>query len=406
MLFFHLIAVLIGVYGRPAQATLPSGPIDTPRCDAQITLPLKANPYLTDPFQLLGANQNVTSEALWQCRREEIKLDLQQYELGWLPDPPTSLDASFDNQSNNLTITAHVNDSSITWIVPVIYQNISTSAPWPAMIAYGASSFPIPANVVIMNFDNSAFAVQNNASNRGQGLFYDLFGQDASAGALMAWTWGVGRILDALEKVNNTGIDPARVGITGCSRNGKGATVAAAFEERLALTIPQESGSGGTACWRLSDDEYARGNSDQTLMEIVYENVWYSKTLEDFVGNTTYLPFDHHLLMGLVAPRGFLAIDNSAIEWLTPESQYGCEVAAGLIYQALGVDDHFGHSMVGNHSHCHFPAAQQPHVNAFVDKFLFGKNATNTTVNDHDYGVFNYSQWINWEPSINRPGHG
>ena len=58
------------------------------------------------------------------------------------------------------------------------------------------------------------------------------------------------RIIDALEATPAVKIDPKRVAVTGCSRNGKGAFVAGAFEPRIALTIPQESGSGGAACWR------------------------------------------------------------------------------------------------------------------------------------------------------------
>src|SRR4051812_15786894 len=88
--------------------------------------------------------------------------------------------------------------------------------------------------------------------HRGQGKFYTLYGSGHSAGALTAWAWGVSRIIDALELTPAAGINPQKIGVTGCSRNGKGAIVAGALDERIALTIPQESGSGGSACWRLS----------------------------------------------------------------------------------------------------------------------------------------------------------
>jgi len=55
----------------------------------------------------------------------------------------------------------------------------------------------------------------------------------------MAWAWGVSRIIDALEVTPAARINPTKVGVTGCSRNGKGALVAGAFDTRIALTIPQ-----------------------------------------------------------------------------------------------------------------------------------------------------------------------
>ena len=58
---------------------------------------------------------------------------------------------------------------------------------------------------------------------------------------------------------------------------GKGSLLVAAFDERIALSIPQESGSGGAATWRVSD---WTGNKTQTLSEITWEDVWFGKAIE------------------------------------------------------------------------------------------------------------------------------
>jgi hypothetical protein len=66
---------------------------------------------------------------------------------------------------------------------------------------------------------------------------------------------GFSRIIDVLisEKAagRNNIIDPTAVGVTGCSRNGKGAFTVGAFDERIALGIPQESGTGGVSAFRI-----------------------------------------------------------------------------------------------------------------------------------------------------------
>ena len=80
---------------------------------------------------------------------------------------------------------------------------------------------------------------------------------------MIAWAWGVSRIIDVMETSDTTGLfNRTAISVTGCSRNGKGALVVGAFDERIALAIPQESGSGGAASWRISD---WMGTTVQTL---------------------------------------------------------------------------------------------------------------------------------------------
>ena len=89
-----------------------------------------------------------------------------------------------------------------------------------------------------MTYSNSDMAQQNGGSSRGKGLFYQLYGSTHSASAMTAWVWGVSRIIDALEITPSAQINTQRIGVTGCSRDGKGALMAGAFEDRIALTIP------------------------------------------------------------------------------------------------------------------------------------------------------------------------
>jgi len=84
--------------------------------------------------------------------------------------------------------------------------------------------------------------------------------------------WGLSRIIDALEITSSARINTSKIGGTGCSRNGKGALVAGAFEPRIVLAI-QESGSGGSAYWRLSNSQKAVRQNVQTASEIVTENI-------------------------------------------------------------------------------------------------------------------------------------
>ncbi|KAK4447370.1 hypothetical protein QBC34DRAFT_355243 [Podospora aff. communis PSN243] len=354
---------------------------------------------LPDPFTFVSGAK-VTSLDQWTCRREEISTLIQRYELGTFPPKPSSVTSSFSGSS--LSITVSHGGKSISFSVTI--SNIPSGAgPHPAIIAYGMASIPVPAGVATITFNNDQIAAQQSQSSRGSGRFYDLYGSSHSAGALTAWAWGVSRIIDALEQQqSSTRIDPTRIGVTGCSRNGKGAIVAGALEPRVALTIPQESGAGGAGCWRLAKYQKSQGSNVQDAPQIVTENVWFSRDFNAHVNNVDGLPFDHHMLAGMVAPRGLYVIENTDMEWLGKLSTYGCMAAARKIYQGLGVQDRFGYSQVGGNSHCSFNAGQQSsELSAFINRFLLGRSVATGVLRAGSGVNLNVDTWTPWTvPSL------
>ncbi|KAF5365052.1 hypothetical protein D9758_010996 [Tetrapyrgos nigripes] len=362
-------------------------------CSTPLTVSGYNNSALPNPF-LFDDGTPVQTQEEWACRRAQIASLIQGYEAGSLPPKPSSLSANFTQSgtTGTLAITASNGGSSITFSPTITYP--SGTAP------NDGGSIPIPAGIATLTYSNSDMAQQNSASSRGIGLFYNLYGSSHNASAMTAWVWGVSRIIDILESTPAANINTQKIAVTGCSRDGKGALMAGAFETRIALTVPQESGSGGDTCWRLSKFEQDSGSVVQTATEIVGENVWFSTAFNNYVNNLNQLPYDHHLLLAMVAPRGLISFENTDFVWLSPLSSWGCVSAARTVYQALGVPDNHGFEQVGGHQHCQWPSSLTPSLNAFFDKFLLG-GSTNTSdffsTNNVFGGVpWNPAQWINW----------
>jgi hypothetical protein len=353
---------------------------------------------LPDPFRMMNGRR-ITLMSEWVCRREEVSRQLQFYELG---EKPVTARSSVSSvlEGKNLTVTVREGDKSISFVATVQLPEKGVG-PHPAMIGIGRPSLNnqelLDRGVAIINFPNNEVGEQLNGSSRGKGKFFDLYDGHKDVSAMVAWAWGVSRLIDALETTPAAQIDAKHLGVTGCSRNGKGALMVGALDERIALTIPQESGSGGSASWRVSDAQLAAGQNVQTLRQIVNENVWFRDSFKQFALSADRLPFDHHQVLGLVAPRGLLLIENTSMEWLGNQSGYTTALAAREIWQALGVADRIGVSQVGEHPHCQLPPSQFAEVNAYVDKFLKGDQSVNTEIAKTD-GRFavERERWINW----------
>ncbi|EIN05317.1 hypothetical protein PUNSTDRAFT_154828 [Punctularia strigosozonata HHB-11173 SS5] len=390
VLLFALVAVARGVPPRadcPTPATIPGINLTT----------------LPDPFKLNDGTPVRTKDD-FACRQKQIAALIQGYEAGFLPGKPDIVEANFTQRgtSGTLSVTAGFSNKTISFSSSLTFP--SATAPtggWPLLIAYDGASIPVPSGVATLVYNVDNIGQQNDQSSRGVGLFFQLYGSDASASAMTAWVWGLSRIIDALEATPNAHINLNKLAVTGCSRDGKGALMAGAFEPRIALTIPQESGSGGDTCWRLSKFEQDSGDVVQEAVEIVQENVWFSPNFTNYVHNISTLPYDHHLLAALVAPRALISFENTDFEWLSPLSAWGCMNAAHTVFEALGIPENHGFLQQGGHQHCQFPSNQTDPLFAFFDKFIFGEQNVSTdffATNDVFNGtVFNSTFWIDWE---------
>jgi hypothetical protein len=371
---------------------------------------LQPNPKFPDPFRALDGSR-ITRKDQWACRRAEIGAQFEEYQLGPKPPRPSVLNARV--AGGELEVSAGDGQKSISFTVEIALP-AKGQAPYPALIMYGNrpgldNDALAELGVALIKFPNSELAEQQNGQSRGRGSFYTLYGSEHPASAMMAWAWGVSRLIDVLEATPAAQIDPKRLGVTGCSRNGKGALVAGAFDERIALTIPQESGAGGSASWRVSDlqhaDWIAAGSPDkqdiQTLHQITKENVWFRSSFSQFDNTVDKLPMDQHMLYGMVAPRALLVVENTSMYWLGKLSTFTNSLVAHRIWQALGVPERMGYSQIGEHEHCKFPASQLPELTAYVQKFLIGGGSGDTHVLKTDGGfTLDEARWVDWTTPV------
>src|SRR5207342_1747441 len=139
-------------------------------------------------------------------------------------------------------------------------------------------------------------------------------------GQYSAWAWGASRVIDGLQLVKDRfPVDLKHIAITGCSRNGKLALFAGAFDERIALTVAQESGGGGATNWRFSETEPMETAIKKSVEGITNtDHAWFASQLFTYGGeNIAKLPEDHHMLTSLVAPRALYVTGNTDFTWLS-----------------------------------------------------------------------------------------
>ncbi|MFA7390519.1 MAG: hypothetical protein WCZ71_09080, partial [Proteiniphilum sp.] len=209
---------------------------------------------LPDPFAWSDGSGRSTRFDDWSRRRMEIGAEIQHYEIGRKPERPDSITADYRNDTLSVHIT--VNGETFTLTAAVILPE--GEGPFPAVIGIGTGSGSLPPDLfssrhiaqIAFNFTQ----VMAWQQQRGKEPINRLYPELIHMGAYSAWSWGVSRLIDGLELVaDKLPIDLKHLAITGCSFAGKMALYAAAFDERISLTIAQESGGGGAAAWRVSE---------------------------------------------------------------------------------------------------------------------------------------------------------
>ena len=155
---------------------------------------------------------------------------------------------------------------------------------------------------------------------------------DVPPGSLAVWAWGLQRAVDVLAADDR--LDADRFIAVGHSRFGKVAILAGATDERLAAAIPHQAGGGGTSPARSSND----GAEPLSHLAKNFPH-WYTPTFVTAAADPTRLPYDHHALLGLMAPRPVLLSNAAEDAWADAAGQVELRRAAEPAYDLLGASD-------------------------------------------------------------------
>lgn len=310
---------------------------------------------LPDPFTFSDGSK-VGTAADWGRRSAELREMYQYYMYGRLPDKSGEVTTVVSATSSNMYI--HVEAGRRQTIIPA-----SVSLP-----ASGTAQGPYPVIIAIESLGSSAYIQQANQrgyavitlpasfvasdDSKRTGAYYTLYPysqEDNDVGVLMAWAWGAGKVLDALELNAYPQIDPHKSVITGGGRYGKAALVAGAFDQRFAIVNPYASGAGGLSSFRYNFSgktyQWATAGTAEPLECLLEseESHWFSSEFQGFKAAES-LPFDQHELAALCAPRALFLSGGYELWWTNPEGMFVSYTEAGKVYDFLNAGNKIGYA--------------------------------------------------------------
>jgi dienelactone hydrolase len=303
---------------------------------------LPAIRQLPDPFRL-ASGVRVRSRADWRRRREEIKQLLARYQYGRMPPAPgrpVATVLSREQQpggAEKRLVRLALGTAGVQMHLGLIVP--PGKGPFPAIVhvdhrmTFGVSVADEIAQrgYLVVGYDpNFLDPDEPNVLGPAQAAYP---GHDW--GTLAVWAWGAMRAVDYLVTLGR--VDRRRIAVTGHSRSGKAALLAGALDERFALVVPQGSGCGGAATYRVL------GEGAESLPVITKSFPhWFHPRLRGFAGKEQRLPFDQHFLLALVAPRALLTIDARGDLWANPLGTQQAHRAARPVYAFLGAGERLG----------------------------------------------------------------
>ena len=345
---------------------------------------------LPNPFEFFDTSLGtVKSLSDWKCRRAEIQSLLEAYEIG--PKPTTAqVKASYN--SNKLVVQVSDNGKSLSLSSTLSIP--SGAGPHPIIIGMNSGTGSLDRSL-FSDFIQVPFVHDQVAKYAMTGVkdtnaaFYQMYPDLKANGDYSAWSWGVSRLIDGIVQVaDQLKADTSRIVVTGCSYAGKMALFSGALDERVTLTIAQESGGGGINAWRVAD---VIGNVEK-IANTNYS--WFMQALKNnFNNRSNLLPYDHHELVALIAPRPFLALGNPDYEWLGDEAGYVSVMAAYEVWKAMGVGERFGFDFASGHMHCSAASSQTSAVKEYVDKFIRGKGGKQV-MSSNKFSSVDLNKWI------------
>lgn len=356
-----------GGTGGPVECNLP----DLPEGNALTYM----NEKLPDPFTFYDGTP-VTTQAQWECRRKEILAMAAKYLYAPVPDEPDMVTGEVNGGNVSINVTVGGNTQTFT-----------------ATIGNGSS------DVIALNLGSGVVPQGSKSLNLGSGnagkieSLYGISGINPN----IVNAWMINRVMDVLEQHPDSGHDPTKMVVSGCSGCGKGAYLAGVFS-RIPVTVIVESGGGGVANLRQAEwfrngagssrwmCQDAKPQSIDNLEETGICGPWVTGAAQWLRSNPSKvynLPFDTHLLLATIAPRYLVHFtnNNGTNSWCHLGGT--CEAlsawAAKPVWKALGVPERMGFSMYSA-NHCGASGTQTALAGEMFKLAFDGNTSANTDV--------------------------
>lgn len=337
---------------------------------------------LPDPFLKPDGKRVATMEE-WEQQREYIKKALCFYIYG---DRPSFSVVRVETESESdagdygkTTVYRIFYDAARSFRVRVTRPSAAGQEQYPVIMRYESNmDYRFPIEEQVLSGDQYVIVSINHldAAPDNQNEYTPAHMQESEAKAIMAWACQATLTIDYLATLPY--IDANKIALTGHSRTGKAAICAAAFDERIALVVPNSSGAGGASSLRTFGQSGAQGIG---LAE--QQPSWVSANLAPFKSNVNKLPLDMHWATALIAPRPVLfteSRDGADSAWAGLRGTYACWSALDEVYKIYGndmVQNNLIHTRAGNHDQL---GSDYALLVEFCNSYFYGQSMDNSAL--------------------------
>ena len=308
----------------------------------------------------------VVNAEQWASRRKEIRAVLDQYMFGHWPPPPEKIAIKYQ-PSKAQKNAPFVRQNVQLWFAPSMKavefaeRTISYSGAYrpenrrdrashllavlnvELFIPEGKGPFPAIIEIGPSYIERDVPRVQRGylvaRFNRLDANYIAAVFTDYECNQLEWWAYAAGRCVDLL--CSRDDVDKSKIALSGHSRGGKTAMIAALMDKRIAALVNSHPGTaaGSYNLWRYTGEKYGGENLENSTRRFQY---WNNPRMRFFIGRENKMPFDNHFLVALYAPRPALLGTGERDHVGQPWGDQQCYLAVKEVYKLLRSADKLG----------------------------------------------------------------
>lgn len=311
---------------------------------------------MPDPFR--KEDGSIMTREEWYAQRDALRDYVVDHEFGGMPPRPEFLRIQVLNTfhrgaiPNCYKIYAGTKERQVSFVLELFLpeeEKCPESGKSPVLLTADMCYANLESDTVAEALDrgyavgrfNRLELASDCPEDRSGGL-YDVYPEHKTFTAISAWAWGYSVCMDVFEQL--PWVDVTEVGVTGHSRGGKTAMLAAVVDARIKYSCPNNSGCHGAMSYRTVVTGQGESDSPSERLGDMLDRFphWMGEKLTPYRDREQDLPYDMHYFGALIAPRYYLQCEGQQDYWINPIGSWQNLMAVKACFKRLGCEDHAG----------------------------------------------------------------